>query len=211
MRMPARKSHVSGVILAAALLALPACERGCAWKYLGKAGVGRPVAPGGAQGPGLAADEIDCPDGLARCVAGVVETSQLARRPRVCHGSTETCECPWTRSERCPSACIAESVVLSVGSGRAAAQLCAPAPAEPRFARPSASGMAPPPNEAERSRCDEGAAFVCEASRVIDCREGRVLGTCVGGCGPDPALDAVDGPALAALTSLDVLALLCAR
>lgn len=195
----------------AALVALAGCERGCLSRQLAEVGVGRD--PGvGPPGPRLGVGEVDCPDGLARCVGGVVETSVLGQRPVVCHGSPEACACPWTVASRCPGLCVADGVELAVPQESAAAQLCGRGADDPPYARPADGQTASAPNEAEREAC-AGGGFRCVARRVVRCESSSaagaavvgLVGTCLGGCGPDTAIEAVG------LTGPQALALLCSR
>ncbi len=203
--------------LAALLLwavCLPSCERGCLWRQLSGGFSATPStetrARGGERAPGPASfgeAEVDCPDGLARCMGGVVQVSRLARRPSPCRGSPESCACPWAVLDRCPSAaCVADGLTTALPVNRAAKQLCAPGPVSAPFSRPGppSNSVLPPLPEA----C-EAAAFVCLGALVVACEPSpRAVGTCIAGCTPEPSLD---GPASSGLSDLQALALLCER
>ncbi len=73
--------------------------------------------------------------GLARCVGGVVEASQLARIAMPCKKAEgqNQCTCPFTTVADCPHGCLAEGVTIVSTPDRAAGQLCVD-PANPRDA-----------------------------------------------------------------------------
>jgi hypothetical protein len=129
---------------------------------------------------------IDCPDGLARCVGGVVETSRLARIPMPCT-KTETpadCTCPWVALADCPRGCAAEGVPLVVTPDRAKARLCAPDPSSP-VSRPAPDAVAPP------GACN-GEGYRCLGSLVVSCvavdagaLTPHVVSACLQGCAHD--------------------------
>jgi hypothetical protein len=87
-------------------------------------GVSSPFAPA-----------LDCPDGLARCVGGVLEVSDLARIPMPCKASEgkTPCACPWRAVGECPHGCLAEGVEVVSTPDRPAGRLCLD-PANPRDA-----------------------------------------------------------------------------
>lgn len=131
---------------------------------------------------------IDCPDGVARCIDGVVEASRLARIPVPCT-KKETpgdCVCPWDVVADCPRGCASEGLSLVVPPERAAARLCAADPSKP-VARPAPDAIAPP------GAC-AGEGYRCLTSLVISCSAGearleagsaRVLAACLRGCAHD--------------------------
>ncbi len=185
------------------LACLPACERGCLWRAL--TSTEERTAPGGAW---LGLNEVDCPDGLARCSGGVVQTSVGARRPSPCHGTAEACACPWTVADRCPDglACVADGLELPAALEMGVTQLCSPSPLSPPVARPAAADA--PLDLAETRSCD-GEAFACVGSHVVACTPAaRVVGTCAKGCASETGL----GGALAErLNDRQASAILCAR
>jgi hypothetical protein len=186
---------------------LPSCERGCVWRLLPEKGID-PVAPGAAY---FGLGEVDCPDGLARCVGGVIETSEVARRPSPCHGNPEACACPWRVGPRCAEGrrCVADGLEVLAAPAAAAEQLCAPDD-ETLLARPARPVPASAAlTEADRRSC-EGETFVCSGSRVIDCRALSVALTCTKGCAPDGEV-VLAGPGAAQLTASQAVAVLCVR
>ena len=189
------------LVLGAALL--PACERGCAWRALSRAGL-----TGDTSGPStarLGIGEIDCPDGLFRCKGGVIQASELARRPAHCRGTAEACACPWALAGRCDTTCVAEGLEVVLPDVRAAAQLCAPEPGGPPFARPPAPGAALTPLG---GACD-AEAFVCLGSVVVGCRPTpRVVATCASGCVSGQPLGGAIEPTL---NDAQAVAVLCSR
>ena len=189
---------------------LPACERGCVSTWLRDHGVaGRPSPSSAASFP---VNGVDCPDGLARCVGGVVEVSRVSRYELPCSGSPESCMCPWDSLGDCPRGCAAEGVEAVIARDRAFAQLCAPDPSDPTeaFARPAA-GVPPPPGA-----CEEG-GIRCIASLVVACRESalggagdvltpRTVAVCLRGCAHEG--DAIDEEDVADEAAARIL---CAR
>ena len=117
---------------------------------------------------------MDCPDGLARCSGGIVETSLLATIPLPCRGTPEQCACPWERAGECGGDCAAEGAEIVVPAARARAQLCAPAL--------DAGSFAIPPLDAGPAGCDEGQLYRCAGAVVTDCRENAVVARCLRGC-----------------------------
>jgi hypothetical protein len=116
-------TRLGSILPAAALVGLVAtasgCERGCATRWTRRAQTA--TASTAAFQPAL-----DCPDGLAQCVGGVVEVSELARIPMPCsktegHGQ---CECPWKTVAECPHGCLADGTVIVAPADRATATLC---------------------------------------------------------------------------------------
>jgi hypothetical protein len=69
---------------------------------------------------------IDCPDGLARCEAGVVSVSRLRMIELPCSGPPSRCSCPWDRLPVCDRGCATEGVEVVVDRAEARARLCAP-------------------------------------------------------------------------------------
>jgi hypothetical protein len=135
---------------------------------------------------------IDCPDGLGRCVGGVVEASRLARIPQPC-SKTETlenCVCPWVAVADCPRGCAADGVPLVVTPDRAVARLCAQDPSNP-VSRPAPAAVAPP------GACDgeDRESYRCSTSLVLSCVGGgsgeggklisHVIAACLRGCARD--------------------------
>ena len=204
---PARDLGTGGFRLAYGVLAcslVSACTRGCLTEPLQKTGLtSDPTGPAKAW---FGLGEVDCPDGLARCVGGAVQTSQAARRPSPCRGSPKACACPWVVLAACPVACVAEGVEAILPPDRALSQLCTPA---------SPSGVSPPyahppaPSSVARSvgEACEGETFVCLASIVVACEPSpRALATCAAGCSTDRAVERG-----AALSDEGAVAVLCAR
>ncbi len=186
----------------AVALALAGCQRGCLTDWLTNRGIlDDPKNP--PSGGSMALQEVDCPDGLARCVNGVVETSLSARRPSPCKGSPEECDCPWTKGPRCASGCVVDGVEIEVPADRAPAQVCAPSGDAPAYARPNVPGTPPPlgaPCGEDRFRCIAGAVLGCSPAPA------RAVAECIQGCvleGEELDDDEVDDRAAAAL--------LCAR
>jgi hypothetical protein len=140
--------------------------------------------------PRALGNAIDCPDGLARCVGGAVESSRLARIPLPCtkSESSEGCVCPWDSVGECSNGCAAEGVTLVIEPDRALARLCAPDPNKPPSSRAAPMAVAPP------GACQgqaEGEGYRCTASLVLACTGGgeagsaRVLAACLRGCAHD--------------------------
>jgi hypothetical protein len=165
---------------------------------------------------------VDCPDGLARCIGGVVEVSRVSHYELPCTGSPETCLCPWDSLGDCPRGCAAEGVEAVIPRDRAFAQLCAPDPADPTeaFARPS-PGVAPPPGACETGgvRCVGSLVVACHESAdpragaapgvadgVADGVTARTIATCLHGCAHEG--DAIDEEAVADEAAVRIL---CAR
>jgi hypothetical protein len=160
--------------LSIALAALAGCDRGCHGTRLRdlRGGVGSALSSGA-----LPLNTADCPDGLARCSAGVVSVSRLATLRLPCQGPPGACSCPWDWAAECTSACVADDVELVVERAQADRQLCAPAADAGLFVVP-APAPAPSPGEL----CDEGQRYLCAGGQVVDCASGRVVGLCVRGC-----------------------------
>jgi hypothetical protein len=165
------------------VLALAACVCGCqkGWlaNWIRERGPGAKTAT-----PVTMMNGVDCPDGLARCVGGVVEVSHVARIPRPCPSThPDECQCPWEAVENCPLGCTEDGTEVVTPPERAAARLCAPDPMNPP-ARPVVGGIAPP-GACEEAR-DE--VYRCIGSFVVACTPGdvgveaRVLAACVRGC-----------------------------
>lgn len=168
------------VSAAFALLALPACERGCARDALERARQGS-AAPIASQPFPLNA--VDCPDGLARCRDGVVETSRLFAYPVPCTGPAERCTCPWDRLSPCDHGCVADDVELLLPRDRALSQLCAPARSQ-IVSRPPLPGVAPPPGacDGEPYRCLGGVVVACDGDGDGPVGRAVVIATCAHGC-----------------------------
>jgi len=123
----------------------------------------------------------DCPTGLARCIAGVVEVTE---GEPACAG----CPCGWRRLTACPSGCAVENEEL-VREPRDAPSLC-------RGGKPVS---APPPVDAGTTTCpNEGERFVCRSSTVFACPKGSSavpVAVCTNGCAredealSDPSVD----------------------
>ncbi len=148
---------------------------------------------------------VDCPDGLARCVGGVVEASRLFSHPEPCSGSREACECPWDRLGPCTAGCVAEDVEVVLPRPQASLQLCAPT-GEAVYAVPQA-GETPPalPTEAGTDCSDQ--RYLCHGGQVVACEPAlHVVAGCIKGC-------AVEGMTLDddALADPAAVALLCLR
>ena len=185
-----------GLPILAFLLLASGCERGCARTWLNEHGVrGGQVKPPAAS-PLTA---VDCPDGLARCSAGVVEVSRLTSIPQPCKGSSEECACPWDRLGECERGCVADELDVVVERGAALRQLCAPSPEAGAVARVLAS---PPP-----SRCDEEQLYRCAGSSIVSCAEHAVVGICTRGCTSEGASLEGDNP----VTREAAFAILCSR
>jgi hypothetical protein len=180
-----------------------ACERGCAWRALSRAGIASD-GTGSAQA-WLGLGEVDCPDGLARCRGGVIEASRLARRPSPCRGNLEACACPWAVAGRCEGQCVADDLEVLLPGERASSQLCAPDPARVAFARPPAPVTALTP----LGGACEAEAFVCLGSAVVACRPApRIVATCASGCSSQEPLG---GRIAETLSDAQAVAVLCTR
>ncbi len=169
------------------------CERGCLRGKVEQAidrkhGIAAPLA------------QVDCPDGLARCVEGVVQSSRAYSYSVPCSASPEACTCPWSEVTACARGCAAESVVLPVPAAVAADQLCAPAgavalPAAPPLLAPttpppptsSSSAAIPWTAPSDPSTC-EGERFRCTGGRIVGCEPAaHDLARCLFGCAVDDA------------------------
>jgi hypothetical protein len=157
----------------AALVSGSSCERGSGWRWLHEHGVGEappPTMPGS-----LPIYVVDCPDGLARCMQGNVEASQLAVIPQPCHGPEGHCTCPWVRVAWCDIGCVVDGVEVVVDSARAGTQLCAIRPdAGPPVAIPSVSAVP--------GSCEDGQLYRCAGGAIADCASHAIVGRCVRGC-----------------------------
>jgi hypothetical protein len=122
-----RRVSIAGGLLC--LLLVSACDRGCASRWIAKR------KESVASGPSVFAPALDCPDGLARCVGGVLEVSELARIPMPCSASEGhgQCACPWRAVGECSHGCLAEGVEVVSAPERAATRLCLD-PTNPRDA-----------------------------------------------------------------------------
>jgi len=190
----AGRPFVRAIATAAFALVLGGCERGCLSTWLAELGVGRPSAtpPKGA----LPLSGVDCPDGLARCVGGVVEVSRASHYTLPCADPQAGCMCPWDSLGPCPLGCAADGVEVVVPPERALAQLCATDPASP-VARPIAptamppgacddvrESTEPPTTPAGPSTPDEN-VYRCLASIVVACSSSggrKAVAACVRGC-----------------------------
>jgi hypothetical protein len=191
------------VVPAALLLFLSSCERGCARDWLVRQGV-RPGEGKGGQPwkPSLQAPihAVDCPDGLARCTAGVVEVSVLAAVSQPC-APPSPCQCPWSVQTYCERGCVADGVEVVIEAPLAARQLCAASQDGGTVMRVTPVG---PPTQAA---CGDGQLYRCAGADVIDCRENAVIGTCLRGCfAPEAFLDEDPPPSREA-----AFAILCSR
>jgi len=153
------------------------CERGCARSWLRDHGVGGPTAtstPGHVPVAG-----IDCPDGIARCTEGTVETSRLARIGQPCRGPETACSCPWDRVGDCARGCVADGLEVVMDRSQATRQLCLPDPTATasRMRGQSADDAGPP-----AATCEEGQLYRCANGFVVDCSAHAVLGSCTRGC-----------------------------
>jgi hypothetical protein len=143
---------------------------------------------------------IDCPDGLARCVDGVVEVSRLATIPQPCNqvgAGAAACACPWERAGDCDRGCVAEEATFVVDRDKALAQLCAPPP----DAGPKVLPALQP------SDCDEAVLYRCAGGAVVACEQHTVVGRCERGC-------ATEGGDIGVDVNIDregAFAILCSR
>ena len=183
-----------GAVLGALVLGLGGCERGCLATWLTEHGAGKPSAspPKGA----LPLNGVDCPDGLARCVGGVVEVSRASHYTLPCTDPQAGCTCPWDSLGPCALGCAADGVEVVAAPERALAQLCATDPANP-VARPIAEAAMPPgacedvgattasrPTAGGPSTPEER-TYRCLASVVVTCSSfggGKAVAACAHGC-----------------------------
>jgi hypothetical protein len=143
---------------------------------------------------------VDCPDGLARCTAGVVEVSLLTAIPQPC-APPSPCTCPWSVQAYCERGCVAEGAEVVIEPPLAARQLCAASQDGGAVMRVTPAGVP------TRAACDDGQLFRCSGADVVDCRENAIIGTCVRGCfAPDACLEG-DTP----VNSEAAFAILCSR
>lgn len=141
---------------------------------------------------------IDCPDGIARCIDGIVEVSRLAAIAQPCIGPPEKCQCPWDRVGGCDHGCVADGIDLALSRAQAFVQLCAPSAADV-FARP------PLPNVQLPSDLCVAETYHCVSGTVVACAETAMpLATCVNGCAEEGSALDEEG-----LTRDQVVALLC--
>jgi hypothetical protein len=187
----------------ALLLLVASCERGCARDWLVRQGVRPGEGKGGSPWTApsqLPLNAIDCPDGLARCTAGVVEVSVLAAIPQPCTPPSP-CRCPWSVRASCEGGCVAEGAEVVIEPPLAVRQLCAPSQDAGTVMRVTPVG---PPTPAA---CGAGQLYRCSGADVVDCRENAIVGTCLRGCfAPDAYLDE-DPP----VTREAAFAILCSR
>ncbi|MGO9713492.1 MAG: hypothetical protein ACLQBL_31850 [Polyangiaceae bacterium] len=174
---------LGGGLALATLVLLSGCQRGCLSDWFRDRGSASKAAT-----PLTMMSGVDCPDGLARCVAGAVEVSHVARVPRPCPPSSrpEDCQCPWEAVETCPRGCTEEGTEVVVPPERAAARLCAPDPINPP-ARPVVGVLAPPGAcGAEGYRCLGSLVIACSPGVDRSAADGgltpRVFAACARGC-----------------------------
>jgi hypothetical protein len=122
---------------------------------------------------------IDCPDGLARCIEGQVETSRLAAIARDCRGPETACTCPWEPAGTCTEGCAADGLEMVIERALALRQLCA--------MNPDAGPVASDTKRPVRSKCEEGQLYRCTAGAVIDCDTEEAIASCVRGCAAEGA------------------------
>lgn len=182
MAIPARALAGLGLLLS--LAACDAMGEGCAALRAVTGGEGRALPTGRAADPPGDLTGTDCSPGLARCVAGAVEVSLVARLPFPCdearggpEGRIGRCTCPWVATVRCPAGCVDEDVVVAAPADVAARQLCAsdgPAAWSLGVADAGAS-------------CGED-GVLCQDGQVLRCdragQPGVVLAACRYGCAP---------------------------
>jgi hypothetical protein len=195
------RSLVRRAAPAVLLLLLSSCERGCARDWLVRQGVGPGEGKGGPPWkPASPLNAVDCPDGLARCTAGVVEVSLLTSIPQPCTPPSP-CSCPWSVQAYCEGACVAEGAEVVIERPLAARQLCAPSQPGGAVIRVTPAG---PPTHGV---CEDGQLFRCSGADVVDCRENAIIGTCIRGCfAPDAYLEG-DAP----VSREAAFAILCSR
>ena len=137
----------SGLLILA--LCLAGCQRGCLREKAGE-------AMDRKHGVAASLAQVDCPDGLARCVEGVVQSSRLYAYSVPCTASPEACTCPWERVTICARGCAAEDVILPIPASAAADQLWRARRRRPRESRrPDA-------------RADGAAVSVVHGARPLD-------------------------------------------
>jgi hypothetical protein len=165
-------------VLLGVALGTGGCQRGCLLTWLRQSGAVQDHE--GIRGSGsLRLQYVDCPDGLARCVDGVVESSRLFRHPDPCSASAEECSCPWVKGERCTSGCVSEGTEVVLPPDEADHQLCAPPGGRADlYARPA---FAPAPSD---PGCDGDERYHCFGGVVVRCDEAavRALSVCLRGC-----------------------------
>lgn len=158
-------------ILAVLALGLSACERGCLMRRTAETrDAARSFDLGGT----------DCSDGLARCVAGRVETSLGGHVPSPCTAQRErpgTCECAWAPAATCDAGCVEDGIEVVAAPEVARVQLCAPA-------EPTVRPLSPGELASVAICADEGASCVDGLVRACAARgqPARLLGACVYGC-----------------------------
>jgi hypothetical protein len=181
------------VWLFVALVGLCGCEKGCARSWFQQHGVGG--APSAS--PGALLNAIDCPDGLARCVEGVVEVSRLATIPMPCAGRAGGCECPWEREGDCDRGCVASGANVVMERDRALRQLCVQAPDGGPAVRATL----------EPADCDDEVLYRCAGGAVVSCAQRAVIGRCDRGCAMEGGDIGVDVP----VDREGAFAILCSR
>jgi hypothetical protein len=203
------RRHRSLTLAVLMAFALAGCARGCLSTWLEEHAF-VPARPANANKPkGIAQlRSVDCADGLARCVGGVVEVSRLSSHPDPCSGPREACECPWDRLEACSQGCVAEDVEVVLPRERAQAQLCAPDPgaAYSLPVRGRSADTSDPSASADEETCGDD-RYACAASAILSCEPSpHVVARCLKGC-------AVEGVSLEddSVTEAVAVALLCAR
>ena len=180
--------------LAAFVVLLGGCERGCLMTWLTQNGGGAPGGTGGAAPKGMDLAGTDCSDGLLRCVDGRVEASRIAHLPSPCGlGGVErpsACICPWDTVARC--ACAADGLeVVAAPTDAGIEQLCK---AHGPVARPVLPEDSVTVDVCAQSgvSCVDGAIRICPASG----QPSRPVAVCTWGCQTSISLvdDATEPP-----------------
>ena len=199
-----------GRVGAGALLVLVSgCERGCALGWVREHAAGPwPEGVPSSAARALAANVVDCPDGLARCSGGSVEVSRLAMIPQPCRGPQSVCACPWESVAACERGCVVEGLEVVMDRAQAMAQLCAPE-VDAVLAGPPA-GDGGPERAMDLVGCDEGQLYRCASGRVVDCAVHTAVASCVGGCSEESAF-IEDGIEVHVVTREAAFAILCSR
>jgi hypothetical protein len=208
--MPTHRGTGLRPVALLALFALPAlagCERGCLTDWLARRGVGEDAATGRGS---LPLNAVDCSDGVARCVDGVVQASRAFSYSVPCSGPPDRCRCPWDNLSACDRGCVAEGVEVAIARDPAPVQLCAPEAADVFARPPPGAPLEMPPGwcEGELFRCSGGVVIGCEGADAGPSAPGApgALATCLFGCAePDMVLD--DAP----VTRDAAVAILCAH
>lgn len=196
------------VLLAALALGASACERGCLSPRPGSPGAGGEGPRGSSEtdaAASLGLSGTDCSDGLARCVAGRVESSVAGHVPHPCTQAPRersgTCECPWAAAGRCAAGCVKDGVEVVASPEVAAIQLCnAVVPVLRPVTALDAVNVAICAEEGVS--CVDGLVRACAAPSLPV----RLVAACVSGCAPGVAVELGD-----LLTGDGVAAILCRR